>query len=114
MNSINQSDQKEISNILANLLEYRVDPNYILAMIARNLRISIQIKHLLEEGMNTRKFPSILKLPPFAVYPMIKSIENIKKKKILMQYRKLSNLDYEIKTGRIDPILGLSLFTLVL
>jgi DNA polymerase-3 subunit delta len=114
MDSINESNQKEINNILGNLLEYRVDPNYILAMIARNLRISIQIKHLLEKGMNTRKFPSILKLPPFAVYPMIKSVESIKKEKILMQYQKLSNLDYEIKTGRIDPVLGLSLFTLVL
>ncbi len=91
MDSINESNQKEINNILGNLLEYRVDPNYILAMIARNLRISIQIKHLLEKGMNTRKFPSILKLPPFAVYPMIKSVESIKKEKILMQYQKLSN-----------------------
>jgi DNA polymerase-3 subunit delta len=114
MDSITESNQTEINNILSNLLEYRVDPNYILAMIARNLRISIQTKHLLDKGINTRKFPSILKLPPFAVYPMIKSVESTKKEKILMQYRKLSNLDYEIKTGRIDPILGLSLFTLVL
>lgn len=114
MDSINESNQKEINNILSNLLEYRVDPNYILAMIARHLRISIEIKHLLAKGVNSRKFPSILKLPPFAVYPMIKSVRNIEKEKILMQYQKLSNLDYEIKTGRIDPILGLSLFTLVL
>ena len=114
MDCINESNQKKINDILSNLLEYKVDPNYILAMIARNLRISIQIKYLLNKGINSRKFPSILKLPPFAIYPMIKSIEKTKKEKILMQYRKLSNLDYEIKTGRIEPVLGLSLFTLVL
>ena len=83
-------------------------------MIARNLRISIQTKHLLEQNINEKKIASILKLPPFAVYPIIKATKNLNKERILLQYRKLSNLDYEIKTGRIDPILGLSLFTLVL
>lgn len=114
MDSITQSDQKAINEILEKLLEYKVDPHYILAMIARNLRISIQIKYLLDQGVNERKMASILKLPPFAIYPVIKAVKNIDKSKVLLQYKKLSNLDYEIKTGRIDPILGLSLFTLVL
>ena len=114
MDSITNSDQKSINEILEKLLEYKVDPHYILAMIARNLRISIQIKQLSEHGVNERKMASILKLPPFAVYPVVKAVKDINKSKILLQYKKLSNLDYEIKTGRIDPILGLSLFTLVL
>jgi DNA polymerase-3 subunit delta len=114
MDSITNSDQKTINEILDKLLEYKVDPHYILAMIARNLRISIQVKYLLEQSVNEKKMASILKLPPFAVYPVIKAVRNIDKSKILLQYKKLANLDYEIKTGRIDPILGLSLFTLVL
>jgi len=103
-----------INRILEKLLEYKVDPHYILAMIARNLRIAIQIKYLLDQGVNERKMASILKLPPFAIYPVVKAVRNIDRKRILTQYKKLSNLDYEIKTGRIDPILGLSLFTLIL
>jgi DNA polymerase-3 subunit delta len=114
MNSINEGDQKTINQILEKLLEYKVDPHYILAMIARNLRISIEIKHLLKNGVGERKMASILKLPPFAVYPIAKAVRKINKGKILLQYQKLCNLDYEIKTGRIDTILGLSLFTLVL
>jgi DNA polymerase-3 subunit delta len=114
MDYINESNQKNINQTLEKLLEYKVDPHYILAMIARNLRISIQIRYLLKKGTDTRKIASILKLPPFAVYPIIKTVRNTDQNKILLQYKKLSNLDYEIKTGRIDPILGLSLFTLVL
>lgn len=114
MDSITSSDQRAINEILEKLLEYKVDPHYILSMIARNLRISIQVQYLLEQGINERKMVSVLKLPPFALYPVIKAAKNIDKKRILLQYKKLSNLDYEIKTGRIDPILGLSLFTLVL
>jgi DNA polymerase-3 subunit delta len=114
MDYINQSNQKDINKTLEKLLEYKVDPHYILAMIARNLRISIQIKHLLENNVDTKKMASILKLPPFAVYPVVKAVKGVDIDRILLQYRKLSNLDYEIKTGRIDPILGLSLFTLVL
>jgi DNA polymerase-3 subunit delta len=83
-------------------------------MIARNLRISIQVKELLEDNQDVKKIASKLKLPPFVVYPIAKSVKKTSKDKILLEYKKLANLDYEIKTGRIDPILGLSLFTLVL
>ncbi|MDD3474534.1 MAG: DNA polymerase III subunit delta [Candidatus Dojkabacteria bacterium] len=114
MDNINQSHQKAINTTLDKLLEYNVDPNYILAMIARNLRLSVQTKYLLDTGNTEKQIASILKLPPFAIYPIVKSVKNINKDRILLQYKKLSNLDYEIKTGRIDPILGLSLFTLVL
>ena len=114
MDNINQSDQKGINTTLEKLLEYKVDPNYILAMIARNLRLSIQTKYLLKNGNKEKQIASVLKLPPFAVYPIVKSVQGISQDRILLQYKKLSNLDYEIKTGRIDPVLGLSLFTLVL
>jgi len=114
MDNINQFNRQEINKTLEKLLEYRTDPNYILAMIARNLRISIQIKHLINQKINDKKMASILKLPPFAIYPIIKAVKDISHDKILLQYKKLCNLDYEIKTGRIDPTLGLSLFTLML
>ncbi len=114
MDNINQSNHKEINKTLEKLLEYKVDPNYILAMIARNLRISIQIKELLSKNLDGKKIASKLKLPPFVVYPIAKSVKKVNKEKILLEYKKLANLDYEIKTGRIDPVLGLSLFTLVL
>jgi DNA polymerase-3 subunit delta len=114
MDYINISDHNGISTTLEKLLEYKTDPIYILAMIARNLRIAIQVKYLIDNNANERDIASILKLPPFAIYPVVKSIRNVKKDKILLQYQKLSNLDFEIKTGRIEPTLGLSLFTLIL
>ena len=114
MDYINVSDQSNINRTLEKLLEYKVDPNYILAMIARNLRISVQIKYLLNKNASSKEMASILKLPPFAIFPVLKAVKDIDKNRILLQYRKLANLDYEIKTGRIDPVLGLSLFTLVL
>ncbi|MCD4811114.1 DNA polymerase III subunit delta [bacterium] len=114
MDYINISDHTGISNTLEKLLEYKTDPHYILAMIARNLRIAIQTKDLLDNNTNERLFASILKLPPFAIYPVIKSVRNTNRQRLLLQYKKLCNLDYKIKTGRIEPTLGLSLFTLIL
>ncbi len=114
MDAISNSDKKLITQILEKLLEYKAEPHYILAMIARNLRIAVQTKYLVDNNTNEREIASILKLPPFAIYPVIKSIKNTTQDKILLQYQKLSNLDFEIKTGRIEPTLGLSLFTLLL
>ncbi len=114
INYINESNTKEITRSLEKLLEYKTDPNYILAMIARNLRIAVQTKYLLGNNADAKYIASQLKLPPFAIFPVIDNVKNINKEKLLLQYKKLSNLDYEIKTGRIEPILGLSLFTLIL
>lgn len=114
MDYINQSNTQAITETLEKLLEYKTDPNYIIAMIARNLRIAIQTKYLIDINTPEKSIASILKLPPFAIYPVIKSVRSINKKKILLQYQKLSSLDTEIKTGRIEPTLGLTLFTLIL
>ena len=114
MDAISNSDKYLITKTLEKLLEYKAEPHYILAMIARNLRIAVQTKYLVDNNTPEREIASILKLPPFAIYPVVKSVKNISQDKILLQYQKLSNLDYEIKTGRIEPTLGLSLFTLLL
>jgi DNA polymerase III subunit delta len=114
MDAINHQDKKSIGKHLEKLLISNTDPIFILSMIARNLRISIQVKELLDTGTSGREIPSILKLPPFTVYPLIDTLRGLSKDRILMQYSKLTNLDYEIKTGRINPILGLSLFTAIL
>jgi DNA polymerase-3 subunit delta len=106
MNSINGSPLLRLEQIF----EQGVDPHYILPMISRNLRLITLTKDILSSGSSYSEIASKLKIPPFTVKPLITASEKYNWQMIKSKYEKLSSLDYEIKTGRIEAKLGLTLF----
>jgi len=108
--SINsKGDNSGRIEILERILSQEVDVHYIIAMLARNLRLTIQIKELLEDKKKSREIASLLKIPPFIIPQMQNIAKGYSKEKISLLYEKLSSLDYEIKRGRIEPSLGITL-----
>lgn len=105
---INHGDKNRL-NTLEKILRQGVDPHFIISMLARNLRLVTLTKRLRNKGYATREIASILKVPPFTVPSLINGSENYSIDKIKYLYEKISNLDYEIKIGRIEPTLGLTL-----
>ena len=106
LNSNNKAGSLEV---IENLTKQNNDPNYILAMLARNLRLITETKYLVENGYDSRGIASVLKLPPFTVPSLISASRNQTGEKIKKLYQKFTNLDYQIKTGKIDGNLGLTL-----
>ncbi len=118
LDSINKSStqlNREALEILERMFDQKVEPFYIMAMITRNIRLITQVKYLKEEKHASNKvICSILKIPPFTLPPLIKKSKNYTDEKIKYLYDKINNLDYEIKTGKIEPVLGLTLLFTVL
>ena len=106
---LNANDKANSLKVIENLTVQNNDPNYILAMLARNLRLITQTKYLVKQGKDSRSIASILRLPPFTVPSLIKASNNQTDEKIKRLYEKFTNLDYQIKTGKIDGKLGLTL-----
>lgn len=109
LDEMNRKDGRPL-NILENIFTQQVDPQYIFPMIVRNLRLITLTKYLITNNSSYGEIASKLKIPPFTVKPLIEASEKYDWGKIINKYEKLSNLDYEIKIGRIDPKLGLTLF----
>ncbi len=109
LDEINSVDGKPLTT-LEKILNQQVDPKYIFPMIARNMRLIALTKYLTTNNYPYGEIASILKIPPFTVKPLIEACNKYDWGKIKNKYEKLSNLDYEIKVGRIDPKLGLTLF----
>lgn len=110
IDSINSDkDYKERMEIFERILSQELDANYIISMLARNLRLITQLKELSENNSSTREMASILSIPPFTIPQMLSTAKRYSFEKISLLYEKLSSLDYEIKRGRIDPQLGLTL-----
>lgn len=107
--AINMQNKEKSVTILERLTSQGVDANYILSMLARNLRLLYLTKTLDEKGKGYKEISSALKIPPFTTPSLIKASKQYSEEKIKMLYSKLSNLDYQIKTGKIEPTLGLTL-----
>ncbi len=109
IDAINHKDRAQSMNILENLYKQNNDPNYILSMLARNLRIMTLAKYLNEQGKSFKEICSILRIPPFTLPSILDSSKGYEWKNIQQIYKKLANLDQQIKTGKIDGNLGLTL-----
>lgn len=113
LDEINSESGKPLL-ILENLLRQDVDPHYIIAMILRNIRLLTMTKHLIEQNTQYSQMASVLKIPPFTLSPLINASSKYSVERIKKIYEKLSSLDYEIKVGRIEPKLGLTLLCTIL
>jgi len=109
IDSINDGDKGRSIDILEKLNSQNNDPNYILSMLARNLRLITLVKYLNEQGKSFKDICSILRIPPFTLPKVLESSKKYDMKRINTIYQKLGNLDLQIKTGKIDGMLGLTL-----
>ncbi len=100
--------------LMDKLFKQGIDPNYIIAMIARNIRIIAMTKDLLKNNTPYQQLASILRVPPFTLKPIVDASNRYSEEKIKNIYEKLTSLDYEIKVGRIEPKLGLTLLCTIL
>ncbi len=113
LDEMNNRDGKALDT-LENLFKQKIDPLYIIPMVARNLRLITLTKHLISNNASYSDIASAAKIPPFTVKPLIDTAQRYEWEKIKSKYEKLSNLDYEIKVGRIEPKLGLTLFCTIM
>lgn len=112
VNNLNDpSGRDKAVKIVTNLLNHKVDPIFILAMVSRNFRNLLLVKSLDQQAVPSRDMASILKLPPFTVPQLITNARSYEFDKLKLLYNKIYNLEFEIKTGQIEPNLGLILLT---
>jgi len=106
---LNDGEKNEALKILNNLISQQIDSNFIIAMLARNIRLSVLINYMHNNGSKSNEIVSKLKIPPFIIPSILRNsnLRNLKKLKKI--YNKISDLDFSIKTGNIEPILGLTL-----
>lgn len=109
-NSIMNKEKDKIDKIYNELIRSGEDPIKLIVTLSNQFRLILEVKLMRNGGYSEKEIVSILKEHPYRINLAMRSMYDINDiKNILL---KLSNLDYEIVTGKIDKFFGFEMFLL--
>jgi DNA polymerase-3 subunit delta len=95
--------------LLHRLLDDGEAPLYLLAMLARQIRILIQVSELRAQHATQQEIARRLKLHPYVVEKGLAQARNFEMAQLEAAHGRLVQTDWQIKTGQTEDILALDL-----
>lgn len=103
VNYVISKNKKKAFSAYKELLEYNVDANSIIGLMASQMKLIAQIKVLKDEGKSNQDILSILNLKSiYQVKKLSEYIYNYSYKEITNFINLLADTDYKIKSGKVD------------
>ena len=109
-NAIVNKEKSRVIEIYNQLIKSGEDPIKLIVTLSNQFRLIMQVKLMRTGGYSENEIVTTLKEHPYRISLAMKSIYNIEDIKDILL--KLSNLDYEIVTGKTDKFFGLEMFLL--
>lgn len=92
------------------LIKYNKEPIQFIIMLANQIRTIFQAKTLLKEGHSEKDVATILGAHPFYIKQVIKKGMKYNNEDLLRYLNKLADIDYGIKTDKINKGIALEIF----
>ncbi len=102
----------EAMEMYSEMINQSEEPIKIIVMLANQFRIMYQVKELVKIGYSEKEIATKLKLHPYRVKLANQNSRKFKSDTLIKYLKKLSDIDYNIKSGKIDKYLALELFIL--
>jgi DNA polymerase-3 subunit delta len=100
--------------LLHRMLDEEAAPLYLLTMLARQIRILIQVSELRDQGLGQKEIASRLKLHPYVVEKGMIQARNFTMAQLEAAHHRLVEADWAIKTGRSEDVLSLDMLVAAL
>lgn len=108
---VNKKNDKAME-MYSEMINQNEEPIKIIVMLANQFRIMYQVKELVKIGYSEKEIATKLKLHPYRVKLANQNSRKFKSDTLIKYLKKLSDIDYNIKSGKIDKYLALELFIL--
>lgn len=112
VDTIINRDKKKALTIYHEMLDMNEEPIAIIITLANKIRSLYQTKELYKKGYKEADIASILGVKPGYLYYLKDSLKKYDSITLYKLLSKLADLDYDIKSGKIDKNMGLELFIL--
>lgn len=99
-------------DIYNNMVLMKEAPLMILAMVARQLKILLQCKYLLEQGTSSNNIANEIGIPSFTVRDYTNQSKNFNKLELYNSVEKCLKVDVDIKTGKVNDKIGVEMLIL--
>ncbi len=109
-NAIMAHDLVRVSSIYRDLMIANHEPIALIGLIASSIRQLYQVKLLDRKGYTDKEIVKIIGINPRALFPVRKNARSFQLDELERKLYELSELDINIKTGKIDKQRGLELF----
>jgi DNA polymerase-3 subunit delta len=100
--------------LLHHMLDQEAAPLYLLTMLARQIRILIQVGELRNRGLTPKEIAGQLKMHPYVVDKGLAQARNFSMAQLEAAYQRLVETDWAIKTGRSEDVLALDMLVVAL
>lgn len=94
------------------LVMHSEDPLRILGILVNKYREILHTKLLLKDGKDKADIAKYFNATSGRTYYMMKNAKSVSSELVMKQLRTLEDIDFKIKTGKIDKKIGLELFIL--
>lgn len=107
-----ENDKTKTIDIFYNLLTANVTPFTVLSVLFNRLKDILLTKYLLKDGKSQDDISTFFNISQNRVYYLIQDSKKVDIKFIESSIIELSNIDYQIKSGQVDPKVQLEIFLL--
>lgn len=107
--AIAKKQQKEALDMYHDLLSLKEPPMGILALIARQFNLMLQVKELQQKGLGGRLIADKVGLAPFIVQKYERQASKFKMKELKEALSACVEADEAVKTGRLNDVLSIEL-----
>ncbi len=110
VNAMLAKDKHLMMSLYADLLELNVDPVWMIGVIVSKFQEILYTKEMLSQKKSFEEIMKYFSASKGRVYYMTKNARDTDDQALFVYLSKLENLDYEIKSGKIDRFIGLEMF----
>lgn len=108
--AILKKNKENIISVYNNLISYGIDIYVLINLTTKAMKENLVVNLLLQEGATQADIAAKMGVSPNRAYYLLKDARELDVENIKEYVIKLSELDYNIKSGQVDPKMGFEYF----